>query len=58
MGATKVKSLINDHKPNNPREFERAVKNGSKIYADDNDDPDRDVSKLTFIKDKSQFEKY
>ena len=57
-GGTKVKSLTNDHKPNNPREFERAIKNGSKIYADDNDDPDRDVSKLIFIKDKSEFEKY
>ena len=57
-GGTKVKSLINDHKPNNPREFERAVKNVSKIYVDDNDDPDRDVSKLNFIKDKSEFEKY
>ena len=50
--GTKVKPLTNDHKPNNPSEFERALKNGSKIYADDKDDPDRDVSKLNFIKDK------
>ena len=57
-GGTKVKALTNDHKPSNPREYERAVKNGSKIYADDNDDPDRDVSKLNFIKDKTEFEKY
>ena len=57
-GGTKVKQLTTDHKPNNPKEFERAIKNGSKIYADDNDDPDRDVSKLKFIKDKSEFEKY
>ena len=46
-----------DHKRNNPNEFDRAIKNGSKIYID-NDDPDRDISKLVFIKDKSEFEKY
>ena len=57
-GGTKVKQLTNDHKPNNPKEFERAIKNGSKIYVDDNDDPVRDISKLKLIKDKSDFEKY
>ena len=57
-GGTKVKALTNDHKPNNPREYERAIKNGSKIYADDNDETDRDLSKLNFIKDKSEFDKY
>jgi protein phosphatase 2C family protein 2/3 len=56
-GGTKIKQLSIDHKPNNPKEFERAIKNGSKIYID-NDDPDRDISKLVFIKDKSEFEKY
>ena len=57
-GGNKVKPLTNDHKPNNLKEYERAIKNGSKIYVDDNDDPDRDISKLSFIKDKSEFEKY
>ena len=33
------------------------MKNGSKIYLDDNDDPDRDESKLEFIKDKADLEK-
>ena len=56
-GGTKIKQLSTDHKPNNPKEFERAIKNGSQIYID-NDDPDRDISKLVFIKDKSEFEKY
>ena len=56
-GGSKIKQLSMDHKPNNPKEFERAIKNGSKIYID-NDDPDRDISKLVFIKDKSEFEKY
>ena len=57
-GGAKVKQLTNDHKPNNPKEFERAIKNGSKIYVDDNDEPVRDISKLKLIKDKSDFEKY
>ena len=55
--GTKVKQLTNDHKPDNPKEFERVIKNGSKIYIDDNDDPHRDPSKLTFIKDKAELEK-
>ena len=55
--GTKVKQLTNDHKPDNPKEFERVIKNGSKIYIDDNDDPHRDPSKLTFIKDKAELER-
>ena len=46
-----------DHKPDNVKEFERALKNGSKIYLDDNDDIDRDESKIPFIKDKTELEK-
>ena len=57
-GGAKVKPLTTDHKPSDPKEYERAIKNGSKIYADDNDDPNHDISKLNFIKDKSEFEKY
>ena len=56
-GGTKVKQLTVDHKPDNIKEFERALKNGSKIYLDDNDDPDRDESKIDFIKDKNELEK-
>ena len=56
-GGTKVKQLTLDHKPNNIKEFERAIKNGSKVYLDDNDDLDRDVSKIEFIKDKKMLEK-
>ena len=55
--GTKVKQLTNDHKPDNPKEFERVIKNGSKIYIDDNDDPHRDPSKLNFIKDKAELER-
>ena len=56
-GGTKVRQLTMDHKPDNIKEFERAIKNGSKIYLDDNDDPDRDESKIDFIKDKASLEK-
>ena len=57
-GGAKVKQLSFDHKPNNLKEYERAIKNGSKVYIDDTDDLDRDESKLNFIKDKSEFDKY
>jgi protein phosphatase 2C family protein 2/3 len=56
-GGTKVRQLTADQKPDNVKEFERALKNGSKIYLDDNDDPDRDESKLEFITDKAELEK-
>ena len=56
-GGTKVRQLTADQKPDNAKEFERALKNGSKIYLDDNDDPDRDESKIEFIKDKAELEK-
>ena len=56
-GGTKVKQLTIDHKPDNIKEFERAIKTGSKIYLDDNDDPFRDESTLEFIKDKTELEK-
>lgn len=56
-GGTKVKQLTVDHKPDNIKEFERAIKTGSKIYLDDNDDPFRDESTLEFIKDKNELEK-
>ena len=56
-GGTKVRQLTTDQKPDNLKEFERAIKNGSKIYLDDNDDPDRDESKLEFITDKAELEK-
>ena len=56
-GGTKVKQLTVDHKPDNIKEFERAIKTGSKIYLDDNDDPFRDESTLEFIKDRIELEK-
>ena len=55
--GNKIRQLTVDHKPDNLIEFERAIKNGSKIYLDDNDDPDRDITKLEFIKDKNELKK-
>ena len=56
-GGTKIKQLTVDHKPENIKEYERAVKTGSKIYLDDTDEVDRDISKLNFVKDKADLEK-
>ena len=56
-GGTKIKQLTNDHKPNNLKEFERAIKNGSKVYFDDQERPKSDVSNLFFIKEKNDFDK-
>ena len=56
--GTKVRQLTVDHKPKDPKEYERAIKNGSKIYIDNSDEVDRDINKLDCIKDKSEFEKY
>ena len=56
-GGTKVRQLTIDHKPDNIKEFERAIKNGSKIYLDDTDDPEIDASKTDFIKDIAELEK-
>ena len=54
----KVKQLSSDHKPNNPKEFERALKNGSKVYIDNSEGKKKDITKLNFIKDKVELEKY
>ena len=55
-GGMKVKQSKVDHKPDNIKEFERAMKR-SKIYLDDNDDPFGEESTLEFIKDKIELEK-
>ena len=57
-GGDKVKQLSSDHKPNNPKEFERALKNGSKVYIDNGEGNNKDITKLNFIKEKSELEKY
>ena len=40
--GTKFRPITIEHKPNNPKEYERIVKAGGKVYID-NDDPIRDI---------------
>ena len=55
----KIKPISIDHKPNNPKEFERINKCGGKVYLDNDDNEDiKDISKLTFINKVQDFEKY
>ena len=56
----KFKALSVDHKPNNPREFERINKNGGKVYMDNGTDviTKEDLSKTTVIKTAQEFDKY
>ena len=60
--GAKVKQLSIDHKPNNLKEFERITKNGGKVYIDEDIKEDEngklDESKLKFITEKSDFNKY
>ena len=46
-----IKSLTTDHKPNDIKEYERAIKNGSKIYIDKDDEK-------IYITEQQQIEKY
>ena len=55
--GTKFKALSIDHKPNNPKEFERISKCGGKVYID-NDLTDNDLSKTTVIKSIQEFDEY
>ena len=60
--GNKVKQLSIDHKPNNIKEFERIIKNGGKVYIDDDYKEDEngkiDESQLNFITNKSDLEKF
>ena len=55
--GTKIRPLTIDHKPNNPKEYERIVKAGGKVYID-NDDPIRDLSKMVVINHPKEFDNY
>jgi len=55
--GTKFRALSIDHKPNNPKEYERIIKNGGKVYID-NDDPIRDINKVKVIENVKEFDKY
>ena len=55
--GSKFRPLTIDHKPNNPKEYERIIKNGGKVYID-NDEPIRDVNNLKFINNEKEFDNY
>ena len=55
--GNKIYPLTIDHKPNNPKEFERIIKIGGKVYIDQDDD-ERDINKLKVINNLSDFDKY
>ena len=55
--GSKFRPLTIDHKPNNPKEYERIIKNGGKVYID-NDEPIRDENKIKFISNDKEFDNY
>ena len=55
--GSKIRPLTIDHKPNNPKEYERIIKNGGKVYID-NDEPIRDENKIKFISNDKEFDNY
>ena len=55
--GNKIQPLSIDHKPNNPKEFERINKIGGKIYIDP-DDEIREIDKLKIIEKESDFDNY
>ena len=53
----KIRPLTIDHKPNNPKDYERIIKCGGKVYID-NDNPERDLTQMTVINNEKEFDKY
>ena len=60
--GNKVKQLTFDHKPNNIKEFERIIKNGGKVYIDDDYKEDEhgkyNENELKYILNKNDFDLY
>ncbi len=60
--GNKVKQLTIDHKPNNIKEYERIIKNGGKVYVDDDYQEDENgkynENDLNYILNKNDFDKY
>ena len=57
--GNKVKELTIDHKPNNIKEYERIMKNGGKVYVDEEDENGKTKeNELNYILNKDDFQKY
>ena len=55
--GAKFRPITIDHKPNNPKEYERIIKAGGKVYID-NDDPIRDIEKVKIINNEKEFDEH
>ena len=55
--GSKIRPLTIDHKPNNPKEYERIIKSGCKVYIDTGE-PNLNANKVTFINHEKEFDKY
>ena len=51
--GNKFRPLTIDHKPNNPKEYERIIKSGCKVYIDN-----EDRNNFKFINNEKEFDKY
>ena len=55
--GSKIRPLTIDHKPNNPKEYERIIKSGCKVYIDTGE-PNLNANNVTFINHEKEFDKY
>lgn len=57
-GGKKIKPLSIDHKPNNPKEYERIIKCGGGVFAEGENDIGKDPKSLPFITNIKDFDNY
>ena len=55
--GSKIRPLTIDHKPNNPKEYERIIKSGCKVYIDSGE-PNLTEKTVKFINNEKEFDKY
>jgi len=56
--GNKIQPLTIDHKPNNPKEFDRITKIGGKVYVDQDLENDRSLEKLKVIEKENEFDNF
>ena len=56
--GSKIRPLTIDHKPNNPKEYDRIVKNGGKVYIDNEESFRDNNDNLKFINNEKEFDNY
>ena len=56
--GSKIRPLTIDHKPNNPKEFDRITKIGGKVYVDQDLENDRSLEKLKVIEKENEFDNF